>query len=258
MTRSEYLELEGLNFSAGQYLLRSPAHFLARLDEQPEDDKLLVQRLTHDVILQGTPLEEMVSFKPSGMNLATKEGKTWKGSQTLPIISEADHNDIAGMAQAVARHPQATDLLLACPERELVCQGEYHGVKTKGIIDGKGHEKIFDLKTTIDARGDAFQRQVDKYNWDLQAVWYQTFFPEHLFYWLAVENTPPYAVKVWDLEPEMQASGLHKFREVMSIYRKCLKANDWSAGMSVHYADDTQGLVPVPWRLKLLQGIGLV
>ena len=67
--------------------------------------------------------------------------------------------------------------------------------------DDKGKGEILDIKTTQDASPEGFQRELRKYNYDLQIAFYLhtmrcASLPCSEMYLVAIEKTPPYAVGV--------------------------------------------------------------
>ena len=83
-----------------------------------------------------------------------------------------------------------TGMLIKCrPDGLLVPQNE------------KGKGEILDIKTTQDASPEGFQRELRKYNYDLQIAFYLhtmrcASLPCSEMYLVAIEKTPPYAVGV--------------------------------------------------------------
>lgn len=274
MTRTEYLAIEGLNFSAGRHILRSPGHMRAYLEEPEDELKYAVGELAHSLVLEGEDLTDRYDIQPQDIKLNTKEGKEWdrarkgyakaKGQEPKLLIKEKDANRVPRMAESIASHDLASRILRMCPGREVIFQNKYHGIPIKGLLDAVGEDAngrltICDFKTTQDARMTSFSKRVMDLDYDLQAVWYQKLFPDDTgFVWIVIENSAPYAVNVFTPTHEMLQSGLQKLEAVITRYKICQNKNNWSTYMFGGYSTEMQQLDPPMWRIKELQGAGLV
>jgi hypothetical protein len=230
--------------------------------------KYVVGKLAHAMILEGKDLRDLYAIKPRGLNLGTKEGKAWKAEQTLPILKEEDANRVPRMADAIAAHPLASKALKKCILREQCLEGTYRGVDTKALLDAVGGGvlvgrpfSICDLKTTNDSRPYQFSKRIMELDYDFQAVFYKWMYGDHDksdFTWIAVENFSPFTVNVFYPSYEMLQSGQAKMDAAITRYKLCQEHDNWSASMFNDYSDDIQEIAPPDWRIKELQGAGLV
>jgi hypothetical protein len=256
MTRPEYLGLPGLNFSAARQLLRSPGHFKAYLEEPEDELKYAVGKLAHAMILEGKDLRDLYAIKPAGLNLATKEGKDWKKEQLLPILKEEDANRVPRMAEAIANHPLASRALRLSAQREVVLQSSYNSVPIKGIIDALG-ANICEVKTTADARYSAFSKRIAELDYDCQYAWYRSLKNKPLA-WIVVENHAPFAVNVFYPGADVITSGQQKMDAAITRFKICQEKDNWSTYMFGDYSHEMQEIGLPVWRIKELEGAGLL
>ena len=240
MNRETYRAHPALNFSSAKYLLDSPADYQAHIAApRIESAALTLGTLAHSVILEDAKLEEVAAIKPDRMSFVTKDGKAWRAEQTLPIISEAEAQDIAAMREAVFANPYAKRLLELCQERETPLLGKFRGVQIKGLLDASGLNKeaipiIVDLKTTQDPSPRAFAKSVEFLHYDMQAEWYASLYAEHLqvedepvCYWIAVKKTAPYTAVVHTLSEPRRMIGRDKMDRAIELYKRCTESGTW-------------------------------
>ena len=243
MTRTEYDQLPGCNFSTLKHILRSPAHYQAELAKprDPDDDlRFAVGQLCHALILEGKNLLDLYAIKPIGMSFATKEGKAWKAEQTLPILEGDAALKIPLMAEAVAKHPLARAILQRCQRREVALQAEIEGVLLKGMLDCLGRDAsgiavLPDLKTTRDARAFKFRRKVEfELHYDFQFALYRALARECDEgecepVWIVQEDTSPFAIMIYQPGPELRASGENKLSIAIERWKHCTETGVWPA-----------------------------
>lgn len=245
MTLTEYRAHPACNFSSLKYLLKSPAHYQAALNEpRTETPAMLLGTLTHSVALEGKELRDIATIKPTGMRLNTKDGKAWLESQNpnLLVIGEDEAMDIAGMAASIQANPHARHALSQCQHRETPVLSTIHGVDCKALLDAHGTDGvewcIVDLKTTDDASPEAFARKVANLHYDMQAALYcaalsraEQIESRPYWLWIAVEKTPPYACAVYS-DTQWIESGELKMERVLQSWRECTESGEW----------------PMPWQ----------
>lgn len=245
MSRIEYEGLSGVNYSTLKHILRSPAAYQESLrtkdEKEIEADKVrfAVGTLAHGMILENKDLRHFYAIKPAGMSFATGEGKLWKAQQTLPILKEDDANAIPRMAEAIASDPDASEILRACPIREVPVVAEIEGVMCKGLLDALGMDVngmavIPDIKTGPDARMEAFQKKIVNLSYDFQAEFYSMMkqaqdglTQKPWAVWIVVENRAPWGVQCYYPEPDVWASGRRKVMKALNILKECRKTGLW-------------------------------
>lgn len=92
-----------------------------------------------------------------------------------------------------------------------------------------------DLKTSIDARPDAFSRASYNYNYHVQAAFYMDQFDWITgveiddFIFIVVESESPYACKMYRLDAESINVGRDTYRRALDEYAKCKASGIWTA-----------------------------
>lgn len=239
MTKEEYRKHPALNFSLAKHLLTSPAHFKAAQDEEQEEtEAMIVGTLAHSMVLEGKDLRDLYAIKPKGMSFASKEGKSWKAAQTLPILKEEGANSIPSMAEAIAKNPNAAALLRGCEHVERPIFFTLYGVECKALIDlcgGKdGRWALGDMKTALDATPRKFSSVAYDRHYDMQLAWSSDGLAmvEGLeiapwAFWIVVEKSAPFANTVYEPTAEIMASGRRKVERALTLYKECMENNHW-------------------------------
>lgn len=238
MTTTEYRQFKACNFSTLKHLLKSPAHYQAALDEPVEETAAMrMGTLVHALTLEGKQASDIYAVKPPGLNLATKEGKEWKATQTLEIMAFDEVIHAQNMRDSVLANRHAEHVLRHAPHRETPIIADIHGVPCKALLDAHGTDGvewcIVDLKTTDDASPDGFARKVANFHYDLQAALYSAILAQvhqiespPYWLWIAVEKNPPYTCAVYSAD-EWRESGEEKMMRVLEAWKECTAKNEW-------------------------------
>lgn len=213
---------------------RSPAHLKAYLDGyQHETPAMLFGRLVHCAVLEPDLLEQQFAVIPDSINRRTKAGKeefaAWESEhQHHTIVTAADIDKAMKMRDAVSRNKAACALLgKGDPEQTVVWIDPDTGEKCKARADWLRDSLIVDVKTTQDARPDAFARSIANYRYDVQIAHYGDGFERERFVFIAVEKEPPYAVAVYAADDIIRARGKRARRHNMETYAQCRANNHW-------------------------------
>ncbi|WP_196221211.1 PD-(D/E)XK nuclease-like domain-containing protein [Sansalvadorimonas verongulae] len=166
------------------------------------------------------------------------------------LISQADFEICAGVMASVNQHSKASKVFSdGVAERSLFWDDPATGQACRARLDYYREDLgvVFDLKTTTDARLDAFQRDVFKYGYHISAAMYlegcrQRGLKATAFAWLAIEKEPPYAIGLYMASPEMLVAGDNDFRDYLSTFAACKEANFWPS-----YSDDFVTIDLPPW-----------
>ncbi len=213
MLDADYRNAKGLSKSMLTHFVKSPAHYIAALEEKQEPTKAMVFGTAfHAEMLMPNPSEHYaVKLKMDGR---TKEGKAYNeqfeiqnaGKACIDVTEEAS---IKGMKDAVWKHPLARQLMEDRGLNEFSVFAHftegYPSVLLKGRFDAFNPDTgvIIDLKSCEDASPEGFRKAVRLYRYDLQYVQYvwlaSQLYNVKEFYFIAVEKSPPYAVGVYRL-----------------------------------------------------------
>jgi hypothetical protein len=159
LPEAQYRAAEGISKSSLDWIAppRTPAHYRAKVDGLIPDEQTPAMRLgsmIHRAILEPETVSGAWVVRPEGMVFTTKEGKEWKASQTLPIITADEAATIVGMRDSVHAHPAVKRVLAnARTEVSLFANGE-DGVLRKARIDAlpESGNVLVDIKSLVSPR----------------------------------------------------------------------------------------------------------
>ena len=101
------------------------------------------------------------------------------------------------------------------------------GVPMKARLDCLQGGVIYDIKTTQDARPDAFMRTVANYKYHLQAAHYMRMAEVSKFCFIAVETEPPHGVGLYWLDDAWIMEGERLRDRAIQIYMDCTVTGEW-------------------------------
>lgn len=260
-------------------LKRSPAHLLADLTTaRPTSDAMRLGTAIHSAVLE--PADFAVRFTVAGQCEATKKGDgercrnggthraggEWRCGQhkaagdwdRVEVLSAADFAVCAGVSETVRRHPRIGKLLDGAGRNELtvVWDDNETGVRCKARIDRLVESfggVLLDLKSSLDARLDAFERKAFELGYFRQAPFYQDALAAHgipasHLVFVAVEKEPPFAVAGYRLSEIAADAGRDELRALLARYAECVSRNDWPA-----YDTDIRELSLPAWAWNRLE-----
>ncbi len=137
---------------------------------------------------------------PDEVTSKTKLHK-WLNEVGFTVVSEDMVEAAANMSKAVRSHPDAAKLLEGC-NFEVVLVGELHNTTCKARLDGLHRDHILDIKTARDASAEVFGLDFARYAYHIQAAMYTDLHYVNTakslpFYFVVVENQPPWGVNVF-------------------------------------------------------------
>ena len=142
-----------------------------------------------------------------------------------------------GARDSVHQHPRARQLLArGKAEQSYFALDPDSGAIVKCRTDWTAATgEMVDVKSTVSAAPDQFQRSVLDYRYHVQQPWYQDVveaatdapLPSRAWYFLAVEKTPPYACALYTLpEDVVRAGRLQGQRDLRRIV-ECTALDEW-------------------------------
>ena len=236
--RSEYQALQALNYSGAKVLLEgTPAHYQTWLAApQKESAALRVGQAVHASVLEPGHYAADFAVAPD-VDRRTKEGKEkWAEFQTMhagKTILTAEEAELVG---AVSGQIVMTmhRLSIKPVHREVPLAVSYNGVPIKSCIDVIAEDGyLYDLKTSEDASPRGFQQAVRSYRYNLQAYFYRLVadlagMGRPLgFRFIVVEKSPPYAVAVYELGPNLMTYAIEDFERAVKLYAECTASGEW-------------------------------
>jgi hypothetical protein len=217
---------------------RSPAHAKEAVVNPTEPTAALnIGSAFHSLAL-GFPDE--VAITPTDINRRTKEGKAQyldfiEASKGKYIISAGDHANILEMVGALNRHP-ISKKLMQFKDREITGIFQDFGTDLwckirPDLID---HEQkiIVDLKSTVDASYDKFNRDIFKFGYHVSAAWYkygaeQITGNRYAFIIAAVEKSPPYGINCFNIGGLAVRKAWDKISEHLGDLSDCVINDKW-------------------------------
>lgn len=179
------------------------------------------------------------------------KGEYYAANTGKIMLPGSEYDDIQNMAAAVFAHPSAKVLLTGGLAEYSLVHKIGAGTNlvpgfdplpidiTVGIrpdywkrAPGDNGNFIVDLKTTEDARPEAFMREIEKYRYDVQAALYTDIHtaavgPVRGFVFVAVEKKAPHAIRAFFASPNMIRVGRHKYQQNLQMIAKCIDSGEW-------------------------------
>lgn len=218
-------------------------------DQRPASDALDFGKVAHAIVLgEGAQFEVL-----PGDDLRKKEtadADRAARSEGRTPIKPKDMATIHAMAEALAAHHLARELLAGSPEVSLFAPDEPSGVMRRGRTDVLREREIVDYKTARDANPATFARVAADLRYDMQAAWYIDLaqacdLDVDRFFFVAQEKAPPYLVSVTELDADFLEIGRRANRRAIDLFAECTASGDWPG-----YAPVTHTLAPPPWLLR--------
>lgn len=249
LSNADYHSMSSVSSSMLKTILRSPAHYKAAyLSGAPRKEpsaSMVLGSLTHTLFLEPEQYGNEYIIAPD-CDRRTKEGKAvysafQDAADGLTIITADQLQTAQDMANALCGHiiheamtggHAEASIFWTDDQTGLACRirPDYHIAPSDVWPTGL----IIDVKTTDDARPDAFARTCITYGYDLSAAMYCAGFMRHygtteppLFLLLVVERDAPNAVACYECSPEMLAKGEEKYRRAMALLDECQEKNEW-------------------------------
>ncbi len=255
----EYRRWDAINSSTLREARRSMAHVKAALAEPDSDsDSKRLGRLVHMGLLEPDRLKDVIlppinpkTGKPFGVD--TKAYAEFVDQNPgKQIASEEDLAAVAEVVNKVEQHPEARDVVLharsaakqnvRCVEASLVWQR--HGVVCKARTDVLRPGIVWaDIKTTTDARPEAFSKTIAEYGYHFQLAMYADGLkavgqPEADFIWIVIENAAPFEVMVFAPNRALREIGEAEYERAIRMFADARRTKHWPGYMAgVHEID---------------------
>jgi hypothetical protein len=250
-----YRKLEGQNKSLLVEMTRSPAHYdHARKNPKAPTTAMDFGQLLHTLVLEPAKMATSYVVVPQETRRGTK---AWDGYEltagTRKLIKQGELDLASRMAEAILSHPKASLILGQCAQRELSAQ--WTDVLTGQVCKGRFdlfHESgvIADIKSTEDARPDAFMRSIVQYKYHWQAAMYCdgaqaiTGLP-FTFCFIAVEKEAPFGVGVYTIDSDFLERGRSEYKAALAKVAECEAKNNWPC-----YGDEILEIAAPAWMTK--------
>lgn len=252
MTHTEYMKLEGINFSTANKILKAPIFYLEGLNHPEEDaDHFRLGRCTHLAVLEPERLLSSVVLWPAknGKRTGKKWAKFCDDNSDREILTEKEYAQCLALQKAVRSNPEAMKLLAnGVAETPIQWTDEFTGLKCKARPD-YASANLIDLKTTRDASPVGFGKESWRYRYHSQMAFYQQGLAAkdgiiRPVYLIAVEKEAPFVVSVFHMDEELLEFGRTECAEMLAKLSYCKANNVWPG-----YAEngEVMELMPPRW-----------
>lgn len=179
------------------------------------------------------------------------------------ILTPAQWRDVRGMRDAALENPRLCNLLTdprGMAELSAYWRDEETGLLCRCRPDLWVGDVVLDVKTTDDAREDAFRRSVEKWRYYVQAALYLDGLrqaaeqagglPDGLevpryFVFGAIEKRAPYLNAAYVLDATSMDIGRREYREDLDALASAVRTDEWPG-----YPSEVQPISLPEWRLR--------
>ena len=275
LSNDEYHGSAGVSSSyLKKFLVNPPAQILydgAQPIEPTANMKL--GTAVHTLFLEPEKFDQEIAVIPN-VDGRTKEGKAIKANFEIDnfgktIITEADFIKAQEMVSSLNRFVEEDEILTAVLNDKIVESSIYWWFKSldnddetqykemfkvRPDIISTGHSVLLDLKTTDDATFTSFRWTIEKYFYHVSAYMYLEGvnqckpllselgrFAYTNFWFLVVQNKPPYLVTYYELDKSYLEKGKHLYwQAIKNLYRA--KQENWPG-----FPHEPRVIEPAPW-----------
>lgn len=242
MPRAEYDAIDALNISRLKEIKRSPLHYKYRLTHPHTTEAMTLGVATHVATLE--PERFATDFAVWGSRTAAgamspRRGQAWDAfvaaNDGKTIITADEATESQAIAAAVRANADAMTYLRV-GDPEVTIEATMHGRTCKGRVDWltniNGNSYLVGLKTARDCRHFAFGHQAARLGYHIQWAWYLDLLAtvrdsDIAVVEIVVENTPPYAVAVYRIGPDIIEQGRDEYMELLTTLTDCERRDIW-------------------------------
>lgn len=239
ISNEQYHEGEGISSSGVKLIADKTAlHFWEERinpdrEKKPPTQAMKFGTAVHTLVFEPEKFELEIAVEPE-VNKRTKAGQFeiasfLEANKGKTIITPSEKGLAYRIASAVRRHPTCEKILQeGKAEQSLYWNDPETGVLCKIRPDWQNPILMADLKTTVDAGPDDFERAIYNYGYHISAAMYlegwRVAFGEDLpFVFTAAEKEPPFAVANYRIHDEALALGRKIYRQALQTYARCLE-----------------------------------
>jgi hypothetical protein len=225
----------------------SPAHYFDESELNPkrvpqaEQPHFSLGRAAHHLLFLGRKgFDEEFVIRPSKWrDWRTDDAQMWRLGMIRAgktIITEAELNNIIGMAESLANHPLVSaGVLDGAVERSLIYQDHHTGVwlKSRPDVIPNASGDICDLKTSAAIDTQSIARSLKDYSYHMQAALCGMACKAVLglemqsFSLVWVEKTRPWCVRVTTVPPEDLVRGQMQVEAMTRLFAECVQTGVW-------------------------------
>lgn len=238
-----YHAVEGVSRSGVMELLKSPAHYYYKYEQQKQEKKATKEQIfgqaLHMYLLERAKFERHF-YIVEKFDKRTKAGKErleklkylTAGKQ---IITEDEFELILDFEKTIKSNDFLTSATSGAYEKSIFWTDKDTGVlcKCRPDIWNSDLHFVCDLKTALYADKDSFIRAVIKYGYHVQAAMIKDGLKEATgediehFVFVTFEKTDLKLVGTYILDDAAIQEGRHQYKKALKIYKDCKDKNNW-------------------------------
>ena len=258
MPDAEYFAAEGANSSGLKYILRSPAYYKERIDNPKEPSWQMIDGTAiHCSSLQPEEydkryvvLPDNAPLKPTERMIADPNPKPeiasrvqfWnvfeKSAEGKTIVTQEKDQLYRRIGDLVQNHSELASILDngkaeqavfgVDPVTKKMCK-----CKPDFLAEVGGYKIMLELKTTDDARPDAFIRTAYNFGYYTSAAFYCDVMgwagldKPDVYFIVAVERDAPHGLKIYEVSEEALEYGERQYRKALNLYSYCTDMQEW-------------------------------
>lgn len=218
------------------------------------DDDMDVGTAAHALFLEGTDKVQRIEFDSYRTNAAKEARDAAMAAGKIPLKPK-QYDGTMRVVDALEHFRQASGLFTKGKPEQTVIWNEGEGLWCRCRIDWLPDDPavpLLDLKTTGGlATAACWGRQCFQFGADIQASMYPRGCefvrgepPEGMLFVVA-ETSPPYAIRVFALDPIAVEVGAAKAAAARAAWVQCLAADKWPS-----YPRETEWILPPPWIVR--------
>lgn len=226
-----------------------PAQFLYDLEHpQPPKDVFDFGQAAHRILL-GAGEEIAIIDADSWRDKGAAADKEFARSDGYVPLLAKDYAKAVAMSEAVRRHPVAGRLFIeGRPEQSLFWTDPQSGVQMRARLDWLSDPResrlvIADYKTARAVDLESIEKAIYDYAYHMQHVQYvdgaiatDQGDEDTVMVFVFQSKTPPYLVRVVQLELNAIRLGRARIRRALGIYLECLSTGEWAGYDETTYA----------------------
>jgi hypothetical protein len=244
LPRQAYDAIDAISITRLKELRRSPQHYKYLLDNPKSSTALTLGLAAHTATLE--PERFLKDFAvwdhhTDTGRMAPRNGRWWElfkaEHPNTTILTEDEARTATEIALAVRGHLIAiTYLAEGDPEATLRWDLDDEGRPCKGRVDWltktDGVATLVGLKTARDCRHFVFGAQAAKLGYHIQWAFYHDGYKlitgtAPMMIEIVVENTPPYAVGVYNIPSDIIEQGRDEYFRLLALLGECERNDEW-------------------------------
>lgn len=257
MPNEDYHRHPAVSNSALTLLDRSPAHF--RYAPPREATRaMVIGTAIHTALLEPERFRaEYLLLKEVNDRRASEYKQAIKTHNEEKVLASHEAASVEGMQEMVYAQRSAREALelpgyreisffATCPRTGLLLKCRFDILTETGIAA--------DIKKTRDARPDSFAKSVFNYRYHVQDAFYSYVYSLvagrelQAFKFIAIEDQPPHALAVYQLDDDAKAEGHRTFGRNLDTYLQCSQSGEWPA-----YQIETEYLSLPSWVMARIE-----